>query len=270
MIVRLKLNTAPVELTCRDLGYEAGLDKKQSILRQVSLDASSGELIGVVGPNGAGKSTLLRLLGGLLRPASGEVRLNGRPLARIRPMEMARLCTFMHQDTQMPFAFPVRDVVLMGRHPYSPGMGRYSAADAAYAEACLDAASCQDIAGKLITELSAGERQRVMFARCLAQDTPLLLLDEPTASLDIRYANEVHLLARHLAASGKLVLMVLHDLRAAAKYCSRLLLLYRGELVAAGDPQDVLHEGHITYAYDIRANTFQNPAGQWDFFVDDL
>ena len=97
-----------------------------------------------------------------------------------------------------------------------------------------------------------------------------MLLDEPTASLDIRYANEVYLLARHLARSGKLVLMVMHDLRAAAKYCSKLLLVYRGQLVAAGEPEDVLHEGHITYAYDIRATTFQNPAGQWDYYVDDL
>jgi iron complex transport system ATP-binding protein len=270
MIFRLKLNTEPITLEIRDLCYQVGHETRQTILEDIRFSAHSGELIGIVGPNGAGKSTLLRQIGGLLRPTSGEASLNGRPTSRIHPGEMARICTFMHQDTTMPFAFPVRDVAMMGRHPYSSGMTAYSAADEAYVEACLTAASCQDIAEKMITELSAGERQRVMFARALAQDTPLLLLDEPTASLDIRYANEVYLLARHLAEAGKLVLVVMHDLRAAAKYCSRLCLLHQGKMVADGDPEVVLHEGHITYAYDIRATTFQNPVGQWDFYVDDL
>jgi iron complex transport system ATP-binding protein len=270
MIIRLKLNTAPVLLECRDLCYAAGIEQKQTILDHINFSAKSGEFIGIVGPNGAGKSTLLRQLGGLLKPGSGEAVLNGRSISQISPREMARLCSFMHQDTSMPFAFPVRDVAMMGRHPYSSGLTAYSEVDAAYVEDCLEAASCQDIAGKMITELSAGERQRVMFARVLAQDTPLLLLDEPAASLDIRYANEVHLLARHLAESGKLVLMVMHDLRSAAKYCSRLCLMHQGKLVADGEPEDVLHEGHITYAYDIRATTFKNPAGQWDYYVDDL
>jgi iron complex transport system ATP-binding protein len=270
MIFRLKLNTQPVSLECKDLCYQAGSEKKQVILENISFSAKSGEFIGIVGPNGAGKSTLLRQIGGFLKPASGEVSINSRAVPQIPPKEMAHLCTYMHQDTAMPFAFPVRDVVMMGRHPYSSGLSAYSAADAAYVEDCLNAADCQEIAGKLITELSAGERQRVMFARALAQDTPMLLLDEPAASLDIRYANEVHLLARHLAEAGKLVLMVMHDLRAAAKYCSRLSLIYQGKLVADGDPEDVLHEGHITYAYDIRATTFKNPAGQWDYYVDDL
>ena len=270
MIFRLKLNTEPIDLVCQALGYEVGNAPRLKILEDVCFSAKSGEFIGLVGPNGAGKSTLLRQLGGLLRPTAGESRLNGRPVHQIRPQEMARLSTFMHQDTLVPFAFPVRDVVLMGRHPYHSGLSAYTAADEAYVDDCLEAASCQDIADKLITELSAGERQRAMVARALAQDTPLLLLDEPTSSLDIRYANEVYLLARYLASAGKLVIMVMHDLRAAAKYCSRLLLAYKGKLVADGDPEDVLHEGHITYAYDIRATTFQNPAGHWDFFVDDL
>jgi iron complex transport system ATP-binding protein len=270
MIFRLKVNKDPVQLDCLDLGYKVGPEPRRSILSGVRLKAVNQEFVGIVGPNGAGKSTLLRLLGGLIRPASGQASLNGRSIQEIRPRDLARFCTFMHQDTTMPFAFPVKDVVMMGRHPYSSSLNAYSAQDEAYVAECLEAASCQDIAGKLITELSAGERQRVMLARALAQNTPLMLLDEPTASLDIRYANEVYLLARFMAEHGKLIIMVMHDLRAAAKYCSRLCLMHQGQLVADGDPVDVLHEGHITYAYDIRATTFQNPAGQWDFYVDDL
>ncbi|HBP37529.1 MAG TPA: ABC transporter ATP-binding protein [Clostridiales bacterium] len=265
----MSLNTAPVTLESRSVSYRVGRDKQLAILDQISFTARSGEFIGIVGPNGAGKTTLLRNLGGLLRPASGQVLLNGRPLQQIRPRDLSRLCAYMHQDTVMPFAFPVREVVLMGRHPYSSSFTAYSVHDEAYVQQCLETAGCLEEADKLVTELSGGERQRVMFARILAQDTPLLLLDEPTSSLDIRYAHEVFQTARELAAAGKLVIAVMHDLRQAAKYCSRLFLVYQGQLVASGDPVDVLHEGHISYAYGVRAATFANPAGQWDYYVKD-
>ena len=266
----MKINTDPVQLECRGLSYQASREQRRTILDQISFSARNGEFIGLVGPNGAGKSTLLRQLGGLLRPTSGQTILNGREVMQIRPQDLARQCSFMHQDTAMPFAFPVRDVVMMGRHPYHSSFAAFTAQDEDYVQKCLEAADCLELKDKLVTELSGGERQRVMFARTLAQDTPLLLLDEPTASLDIRYANEIFLLTRQLAEAGKLVIAAMHDLRAAAKYCSRLFLIYEGQLVAAGDPEDVLHEGHITYAFDIRATTFKNPAGQWDFYVDDL
>jgi iron complex transport system ATP-binding protein len=266
----MSLNTTPVVLECQEISYRVGREQPRTILDKISFSARSGEFIGVVGPNGAGKSTLLRQLGGLLKPASGQVLLNGRPLQQIRPRELARQSAFMHQDTVMPFAFPVREVVLMGRHPYRSSFETYSSQDEKYVRQCLEIVECQDLADKLVTELSGGERQRVMLARILAQDTPLLLLDEPTSSLDIRHAHETFLLTRQLAAAGKLVMAVMHDLRMAAKYCSRLFLIYQGQLVASGDPADVLHEGHITYAFDIRATTFTNPAGQWDYYVDDL
>lgn len=270
MSMQMSLNTKPVQLACRELSYKVGPEKELTILNNISFSAQSGEFIGIVGPNGAGKSTLLRQLGGLLRPTAGQVLLNGRPLHAIRTREMAKSCATMHQDTIMPFAFPVRDVVMMGRHPYRSSLAAYSAKDEIYVQQCMEAAGCLAEADKLVTELSGGERQRVMFARILAQDTPLLLLDEPTSSLDIRHAGEVLLVARQLADAGKLVIAVMHDLRAAAKYCSRLLLIHQGQLVAEGDPIDVLHEGHISFAYNIQATTFQNPAGQWDYYVDDL
>jgi iron complex transport system ATP-binding protein len=176
----------------------------------------------------------------------------------------------MHQDTVMPFDFPSREVVLMGRHPYSSSLAAYSAEDYRIVERCLAVAGCLEEADKRVTALSGGERQRVMFARILAQDTPILLLDEPTSSLDIRHANQLFLNVRRLAAAGKLVIAVMHDLRAAAKYCNRLFLIHQGRLVAAGEPEDVLHEGHISYAFGIRAHTFRNPVGHWDYAVDDL
>lgn len=270
MMPRMKLNTATVEMICQNLYYQAGQPSPRDILRDVSFSAKNGEFIGIVGPNGAGKSTLLRNLGGLLKPTSGQVLVNGHNIRSIKPRELAGISSYMHQDTVMPFAFLSRDVVMLGRHPYSSPLAAFSAEDEAYVRQCMIAADCLEQADKLVTTLSGGERQRVMLARILAQDTPLLLLDEPTASLDIRHSGEVFLLARELAEAGKLVIAAMHDLRAAAKYCSRLFLVYDGQLVADGDPEEVLHEGHITYAFDIQAKTFRNPAGQWDFYLDDL
>ena len=270
MIPRMKLNTTPVELICRDLGFRAGQPSPRDILRKISFSAKSGEFIGIVGPNGAGKSTLLRNLGGLLRPTEGHAALNGKDIRETRPRDLAKMSAYMHQDTVMPFAFLSRDVVMLGRHPYSSPLAAFSADDEKYARQCMIAADCLEQADKLVTTLSGGERQRVMLARVLAQDTPLLLLDEPTASLDIRHSGEIFLLARELAEAGKLIIAAMHDLRAAAKYCSRLFLIHEGQLVADGDPEEVLHEGHITYAFEIPAKTFRNPAGQWDFYIDDL
>ncbi|MEA4890888.1 MAG: ABC transporter ATP-binding protein [Clostridiaceae bacterium] len=266
----LSLNINPVQVECRNLSYQVGRENPVTILKDISFTAANGEFIGVVGPNGAGKSTLLRQLGSLIHPTEGQVFCNGRCVQAYKPRELARLCTYMHQDTVIPFDFPARDVVMMGRHPYSSSIAAYSADDEAYVDRCMEAAGCTPDADKRVTALSGGERQRVMFARALAQNTPLLLLDEPTASLDIRYTNQVFLLVRELAGAGKLVIAVMHDLRAAAKYCSRLLLICQGRLIAAGDPEDVLHEGHIGYAFGIQARTFQTPSGHWDYEVNDL
>ena len=265
MEAELTLNTAPVRVLCEQLGYSVSGQNRLTILDKVSFSAQNGDFIGIVGPNGAGKTTLLRQIGGLLQPTAGTIACNGRLIQQYRARDYARICSYMHQDTVMPFDFPVRDVVLMGRHPYATALAAYSAADYDYAERCMERAGCLQDADKRVTALSGGERQRVMFARVLAQDTPLVLLDEPTASLDIRYAHEVFRQIRGLACAGKLVIAVMHDLRAAARYCNRLFLLYKGELVAQGDPEDVLHEGHISYAFDIAAKTYRNELGHWDF-----
>lgn len=270
MLPKMKLNTAPVRLACCDLGYRSGMPAPRDILKNVAFEAENGEFIGIVGPNGAGKTTLLRNLGGLLKPTCGQALLNGRSIRNYKPRELANSSTYMHQDTVVPFSFLARDVIMLGRHPYRSPLAALSAEDEHYARQCMIAADCLDQADKPVTTLSGGERQRVMLARAMAQDTPLMLLDEPTSSLDIRHAGEVFLLLRDLAQAGKLVVAVMHDLRAAAKYCSRLFLIHEGQLVADGDPEEVLHEGHITYAFEISARTFRNPADQWDFYIDDL
>ena len=257
-------------LACEGLAYQVGGSGGQPMTRIVhDIDKSwkPGEFFGICGPNGAGKTTMLRLLGGLLKPTSGKILLQGEDLAQMQPRESARQIAYMHQDTQVPFDFSVREVVLFGRHPYANPLQGHSSADEKVARDCLVEVGCDHLADRPVNTLSGGERQRVMLARVLAQDTPILLLDEPTSSLDIRYSLDVYEICQNLARNGRMVAAVLHDLRAAARYCTRVCLMDSGTIVADGDPEEVLHEGHIAYVYGIKVMTYRNPAGAWDFTV---
>jgi iron complex transport system ATP-binding protein len=236
------------------------------ILKKVDFTADSGEFIGICGPNGAGKSTLIRVLCGLIK-AKGTVMIDDKLINQYKRKDFAKMVSFMHQDTVMPFAFTVREVVSMGRHPYGATMTSFSRRDQDLIEISMRQAGCLDYSGKHVTELSGGERQRVMLARVIAQDTPLMFLDEPTSSMDIKYANSTLALARTLAEEGKCVVSVLHDLRLAAKYCTKLALMYKGELVALGSPEEVFHEGHLKYVFGVNTQTFHNPIGEWDYFL---
>lgn len=266
---KLRLRAEHILYTVKDNTSSGG--EEPAILTDVNFSASAGEFVGIVGPNGAGKTTLLRCLAGFLS-AEGRVEVTGpsrsaRLVWEIPARELARLLCYMHQDTAVPFAFTVREVAAMGRYPW---LGRFSvpsAADREKVDEALALAGCRELADRCILELSGGERQRVMLARALAQDTPVLLLDEPTASLDIRHALDVFTLCRRLAAQGRCVVAVLHDLRQAASACSRLCLLREGTVLADGEASSVLTAENLRLAYGVEATVFRNPAGQWDYYV---
>ena len=222
-------------LEAREVSYRAG---SALLVDGVSLALAPGEVLALVGPNGAGKSTLLRLLAGDLTSSSGEVLLDGRPLASYGPRELALRRAVMPQQTVLQFAFTAREVVLMGRSPHLRGAEREH--DFAVAHACMMRTDSAQFAGRAYPTLSTGEQQRVTLARVLAQQTPILLLDEPTSSLDIRHQEMVMQIAREAAEEGAAVLAVLHDLNLAAAYADRIAVLRRGRLVAAGAPADVL------------------------------
>jgi iron complex transport system ATP-binding protein len=257
----------PATLSCEGVTYRVGGPNGRAILQDIQFKAKAGEIIGICGPNGAGKSTLLRALGGLIQTESGTIHVNNQPIHKIRPRQLARQVSFLPQDTVVPFDFKARDIVLMGRHPYTSSLAATSDHDLALVERCMAAAECEREADQLVTTLSGGERQRVMVARMLVQDTPIVLLDEMTAAQDIRHASKLLTLARQLAHAGKLVILVLHDLRAAAHFCTRICLMHEGRIVADGNPVEVLHEGHIAYVYGVKARTFTNPFGRWDFDI---
>lgn len=219
------------------------------VLDGVTLEVRPGEVLALVGPNGAGKSTLLAVLSGELRPDSGSVTLDGRPLADFAPRELARRRAMLTQDNALSFPFRVREVLEMGRSPWirTPQQdddGRALAEAAARADV-------QHLLDRRFTELSGGERARVSLARVLAQDAGIVLLDEPTAALDLRHQEEVLAVARHLASAGRAVVVVLHDLSLAGAVADRVGLLDGGRLVALGSPREVLTASALSAVYDV-------------------
>jgi iron complex transport system ATP-binding protein len=199
-----------------------------------------GELVALIGPNGAGKSSLLRLLAGLVRPDAGLVVLDGRPLARWRPAELGRRLSYLPQTPESAWSLTVADLVALGRHPHRAPLAGPSTADRDAVARALTRCDVAAFADRDIRTLSGGEAMRAHLARALATEAPILLADEPVASLDPRHQLAIMNLLRALAHDGRTVLAVLHDLTLATRFCDRLLLLDRGRLVAAGAPAAVL------------------------------
>ncbi|MEV7973934.1 heme ABC transporter ATP-binding protein [Cellulomonas sp. NPDC089187] len=240
-------------IEARDLGFSV---EGTTLLSGVDLDLHHGELLAVVGPNGAGKSTLLGLLAGDLRPTTGTVRYAGRDAHAFAAAELARQRAVLLQEHRLSFPFTVIDVVRMGRAPWR-GRPEESDDDWAVGEA-LDAADVRHLAVRRFPTLSGGEKARTSFARSRAQATPVLLLDEPTAALDIRHQEQVLDQARRTAADGTAVLAVLHDLSLAAAYADRVLLLGQGRVHGLGAPGDVLRADTLTALYQYPVDVFRH------------
>lgn len=232
----------------------------REILASASLAVGSGELVGILGPNGAGKTTLLRAIGGLFAPAAGTVRLEGTPLATLARRDIARRLAFVPQVAQPPFAFPVRDFVSMGRMPHQGRFTPEGAADRVAVDAALRACALEPFAERPVTDLSGGEWQRVLLARALAQEPGLLLLDEPTAHLDVRHQVGILKLVRDWTAQGgRGAVAVLHDLNLAARYCTRIVLMDKGRILADGAPERTLTADSIRQTFGVEATVMKNP-----------
>jgi ABC-type cobalamin/Fe3+-siderophores transport system ATPase subunit len=212
-------------------------------LADLSFGITPGEIIGVIGPNSSGKTTLIRLLTRVLEPASGEIRLDGVPVRRLSRTDLARRVAVVPQGLLPQFPFTVGELVLMGRYPHDPGRYFESPRDRVVAREAMEATGVEELADMPLEHLSGGERQRAVIARALAQEPRLLILDEPTAHLDLRYQVEAASLLRRLNRErGMTVLLVSHDLNLAAEVCDRLLLLHGGRATAIGTPEAVLDE----------------------------
>ncbi|MBO4569333.1 MAG: ABC transporter ATP-binding protein [Candidatus Methanomethylophilaceae archaeon] len=227
--------------------------KDKKVLESVSLRFGEGEVVSIIGPNGVGKSTFLHCLNRLLAPSEGSVMVDGRDVSEFSLKELARIMGYVPYSPASNFPLSVIDMVIMGRHPYS----RIGSAkdDLKAAHKILEELDIEDLAFRPFAELSAGQRQKVMIARGLVQDPKVLLLDEPTANLDIKHQMEVAGLLRDLSrADGLSVVMVSHELNIAAKYSDRMVLLCKGEVFTAGSPWEVLTPENIRAVYEVDAD----------------
>jgi iron complex transport system ATP-binding protein len=233
------------------------------VLRDLTLQANGGEVLGVIGANGAGKTTLLRVIGGTLPARAGSVRLGSLDLGRLDTRARAQKVAVVPQGARLPDAFSVSEVVLLGRTPYLSLFGRESDEDRRIAAQAMAQTDTLQLAERRIGELSGGEQQRVLVARALAQQPQILLLDEATAHLDLKHQAEILGLARKMARErGLIVIAALHDLNLAALFADRLALLRNGELLALATPDAVLTPSLLKQAYDIPVIVSRHPVHQ--------
>ena len=224
-------------------------------LRDISVGIDRGSFTGVIGPNGCGKTTLLKLLAGVHTPDSGSISLDGRPLPTMSKRYVARRIAVVPQETHPAFEYTVLEMALMGRHPHLGLFQLEGPADLAIAGEALAATGTSHLAERSYMSLSGGEKQRVIIASALTQSPEVLLLDEPTASLDLGYQLEVGLLLRRLNRErSATMVMATHDLNLAASLCDTLVLMRNGRVLASGNTADVLTSAMVRQLYDVEAD----------------
>jgi iron complex transport system ATP-binding protein len=236
-------------------GVSFAYDRTRTVLDNVSVSLRRGAILGLLGPNGSGKTTLLRLLSGTIVPASGRITIDGTPLQALPRRALARRIAVVPQETHSAFDFSALEIVLMGRYPHLRAFELEGAADVAIARDAMRATGTDTFASRPFATLSGGEKQRVVIASALAQASDVLLLDEPTASLDLGYQFEVASLLRRLNRERETTMIVsTHDLNLAAALCSELVLLHRGRVLTQGTVETVLTPSNIRALYGIDAD----------------
>ncbi len=249
-----------MELTMIELDRVTFSYGTQAVLEDITCSLPQGGFTGLLGPNGAGKTTLLRLACGTLIPAAGSVHLRGKDLRDLPRPEVAREIAVVGQQSFPGFGYTVKEIITMGRTPYLPPSGWLSTRDHQLVERAMEETEVTDLADRLLTEVSGGERQRVLIAMALAQEPALLLLDEPTSHLDVHHQFEVLELLRRLnREKGTTILATFHDMNLAASYCSRTILLDSGRLSAQGTPAEVLTADRLASVYKARAWVGKDP-----------
>ena len=244
-------------LQAADLTFAYG---DRTVVRSVSLDVTDDGFVGIIGPNGSGKTTLLRLLAGTRLPQRGQVTLDGAPLQSLSRASVARRMAVVPQETHLAFEYSVLEVVLMGRYPHLGTFAIEGPTDVAIARRALAATGTLDLESREFSTLSGGEKQRVIIASALAQGPSILLLDEPTAALDLKYQLDVGALLRSLHDAHSLAIVIsTHDLNFAAGLCHTLVMLKDGQVLAAGRVEDVLTAERIRDLYDVEAEVVRHP-----------
>ena len=245
-------------LSMEKLGFRYG---KNWALKEIDIRVRPGELLGIMGPNGSGKSTLLKVADGILSPQEGKAILKGSPISSYSRSALAREVAMVAQESHFRFSFSALEVVLMGRFPH---LGRFrfeSKEDMKVVQKALESTDCLHFADRSIDELSGGEKQRVLIARALVQEPAIILLDEPTSFLDLRYKKEIFQLVLTLTKQrGLSVLVVSHDIDLSAQYCDRMVMLKDGRVYSSGGPEDVITASNMEDVYGCPVIVDKNPA----------
>ena len=250
-----------VEIKSLSVGYS-----DQEILREISLRVKKGEILALVGPNGCGKSTLLRTILGYLPGFQGEVSINGKSLQSYSPNELARTIAYLPQNRPIPNISAER-MVLHGRFPYLGYPRRYQKEDYEMVRWALERTASEKLSHRMISKLSGGERQRIYCSMALAQDTPIIFMDEPTTYLDISHQIEIMRLIRELAEEGKTVVVVLHDLTLAMRYADRIALLSDGQLIACETPEVLYTDSALEDVFGIHLCRIPTEDG-WRYYYE--
>ncbi len=233
---------------------------QEPVLKQVSLSIREGDFIAVVGPNGSGKSTLLKLLGGILKTRSGSVRFRGRDMKELKRKTLARSLAWIPQEHAMAFDFKVSEIVMMGRHPYLSAFSFESSDDLRIVHEAMRLTDTDAFHDRGFNAISGGEKQRVMLASAIAQEPEVMLLDEPTSALDIKYQVQIlNILERLNRERSMTVVLAMHDLQMASRYCKKLVLLHAGEVMREGTPEEVLQKDILENAYEVKVKLFRDP-----------
>ena len=239
-------------------GVHAGYGKR-SVLKGVHLEIARGALVGIGGPNGVGKSTLMKVIAGVIAPDRGSALVEGQDIAELSSKARARLVAAVPQSPELPSGAKALEVVLMGRNPYLGLLSWETEEDLAIAVEAMDLTDTEELIDRPVDQLSGGERQRVAIAMALAQQTPVLLLDEPTANLDLAYQPAIMRILRGLANSGRTVVTAVHDLSLAAQFCDVIVLMSGGRFAAEGHPSEVLTEERIREVYGAEVRVLAHP-----------
>ncbi|MDO4254490.1 MAG: ABC transporter ATP-binding protein [Kocuria sp.] len=250
-------NHSPARLSAEriDVGYQ-----DTAVIRDLSLHIPQHAITTIIGPNGCGKSTLLHALGRLLKPQSGSVTLDGEDVYSLTPRKLAQNISLLPQTPVAPEGMTVSELVTLGRHPHRGWLQQWSVQDAEHVQQALELTSVADLADRPVAALSGGQRQRVWLAMTLAQDTDILLLDEPTTYLDLAHSLELLDLVDTLHEErGRTVVMVLHDLLLATRYSDHLVVLHEGRIAASGHPSDVISEELLADVFGLHAHIMDDP-----------